>query len=124
MFAEQIARMRRQAENLRKVQISVESPGEYPVKSRTPVSDVARYQNDGTEWITPSRFIERAEDAADGWEIEISKGIDMILNGDSVSSLQPVADEIAKDISDMCDRIDTGRLKRSFTGKVDTDGRH
>lgn len=99
------------------------SPGEYPRKSRTPVADVCRYQNDGTEKITPSKFIERAEDAADGWDAEISKGIDGFLDGAGADALKDAADEIARDISIMCDRIDTGRLKRSFEGKIDTDGR-
>jgi hypothetical protein len=108
---------------IRKVRISVESQGEYPVRSRTPVSDVCRYQNDGTEKISPSKFIERAEDAADGWDREISNGIDGYLEGSGDGPLQEAADEIAKDISTMCDRVNTGRLKRSFEGKIDTDGR-
>ena len=84
---------------------------------------MCRYQNDGTEKITPSKFIERAENAADGWNTEISKGIDSIIDGAGVDSLKVAVDEIARDISTMCDRIDTGRLKRSFEGKIDTDGR-
>lgn len=105
------------------MEISVRSPGEYPRRSRTPVSDVCRYQNDGTEKITASKFIERAEEAADGWDQEISWAVDSALDGSGTDALKAAADEIAKDIAMMCDRIDTGRLKRSFEGNIDTDGR-
>lgn len=124
LFSEEIRRMRLQAEALRRVSVSVESPGEYPVKRRTPVSDVCRYQNDGTDrGITPSKFIERAEASANEWESEISKGIDEFLEGLDTGPLKAAADIIAKDISNMCDRVDTGRMKRSFEGKIETDGR-
>lgn len=99
----------------------MESPGVYPVKSKTHVADVARYQNDGTGTITPSRFIERAAESADHWEKEISDAVEMYLDGHE-NALGHVSGKIAGDISRMIDRIKTGRLKRSPIGVV-THGR-
>jgi hypothetical protein len=96
----------------------VQSKGKYPTKSRTPVADVARYQNDGTEKISPSRFIERAESAANGWEREMNESQYQYMSGAGVDVLTNVAKKIARDIHLMCDRIRTGRLKMSFVGKV------
>ena len=83
------------------------------------MADVARYQNDGTSrGVTPSRYIERAEAAADGWETEMADAADsFVTHGDS-SSISLAARKIAQDISAMCDRIRTGRLKTSFEGRV------
>jgi len=96
----------------------VESQGSYPVNSNTLVADVCRYQNDGTNKITPSKFIERAEAASNGWGIEMSKAQENFIDGDGDDSLQIVADLIADDISVACDRVKTGRLKRSFKGLI------
>jgi hypothetical protein len=96
----------------------VESPGEYPTKARTPVADVARYQNDGTEKITPSRFIERAAEESDDWSGELGDAVYRYIDSGDDSSLLAAADEMARDISRVCDRVKTGRLKRSFTGRV------
>lgn len=87
------------------------------MKARTKVSDVHRYQNDGTEKITPSRYVERAEEASDEWSDELGNAMDHFI-GNNESALQDAADTMAKDISDMCDRVKTGRLKSSFTGVV------
>lgn len=103
---------------MNRTQISIESPGTYPTKARTLVSDVARYQNDGTDRITPSRFIERAEDSSDQWSEELGKAMDAYVEGGGDSALKKAGDVMAKDISDTCDRIDTGRLKRSFVAKI------
>lgn len=97
----------------------MESQGKYPTRSRTPVADVARYQNDGTEKIPPSKFIERAEDAADGWSDEMDQSQFEYLETGDEAVLQKAADQIASDISQKCDRVKTGILKRSFVGKVE-----
>ena len=93
------------------------SLGEYPNKSRTAVVDVARYQNDGTDRISPSRFIERAAEASDEWVSELQKGIAGYLN-ENPYALKAAAAAMARDVSIMCDRIKTRQLKRSFIGRV------
>ncbi len=94
------------------------SKGRYPVKSRTLVADVCRYQNDGTEKISPSQFIERAEAAADVWQDEMDLAISRYLEGGGDTELEAAAKKIAADISVMCDRVKTGQLKASFEGDI------
>lgn len=94
------------------------SQGRYPVKSKTLVADVCRYQNDGTEKISPSKFIERAEAAADAWQDEMDLALSRYLDGGGDAELEAAAKKIAADISVMCDRIKTGQLKASFEGEV------
>jgi hypothetical protein len=114
-----IMRLRR----LQEKSLTVESPGEYPTKSRTPVADVCRYQNDGTyqngtEKITPSRFIERAAEESEDWSVELGDAVYRYIDNGDDSSLLAAADDMARDISRVCDRVKTGRLKRSFIGRV------
>jgi hypothetical protein len=97
--------------------VEIKAVGRYPVKRRTRVADVAVYQNDGTEKISPARFVERAEALADGWKDEIEDGIDGYIEGQP-AALHIAGTQIAADITDMCDRIDTGRLKASFRTEV------
>jgi hypothetical protein len=96
----------------------VESQGRYPTRSNTRVADVCRYQNDGTDRITASKFIERAEAEADGWESEVDRAIERYLETGDLEQMRLLADKVAADISRMCDRIRTGQLKASFEGKV------
>jgi len=106
--------------NLRKLgnsSINIVAVGTYPNNQRTPVQDVAKYQNDGTATITPSQFVERAESAAGGWSAELGRAIEKYIDGD-MRALDWLGDKIAKDIGTMCDRIDTGRLKASFRAVV------
>ena len=85
---------------------------------RTLVADVCRYQNDGTENITPSHFIERAEAENDGWHEELDAAVTAFLAGDGEIVLKNVAKKIADDILIKCDRVKTGQLKLSFQGKI------
>lgn len=78
------------------------------------------YQNDGTDRITPSHFVERAEAQANGWSDLVNEMFRLYLFDDPrgrLSQLKMVL-KIAKDISAMCDRIKTGRLKASFVGEI------
>ena len=98
----------------------VKSRGRYPTKSKTLVADVCRYQNDGTtRGITPAQFIERAEYEALGWKEEIDRGLSAFLAGNGDSELKEAAKKVASDISRVCDRVKTGRLKASFDGMVE-----
>lgn len=98
--------------------MTVRSKGKYPTKSQTLVADVCRYQNDGTATITPSRFIERAEEESDGWNEEFQKAIDEYLAGGGKAAFDAAVKKIAADISRTCDRVRTGQLKASFEGKI------
>lgn len=99
--------------------MTVESRGKYPTEARTPVADVCRYQNDGTDrGITPSKFIERARAQAVGWQDEIDEALDAFFAGGGDAALMAAARKIAADISRVCDRIRTGQLKASFKGKT------
>jgi hypothetical protein len=104
--------------NLSKSRIVVKCPGNYPDKSRTPVVDVCMYQNDGTDRVTASKFIERASEVNAAWVDELNDAVFQFISGGGDIVLRNVAQKIAKDISTVCDRIDTGRLKRSFVGQV------
>ena len=117
-----MAQIRQRLRDLEKTKLVVRSVGTYPTKQRTPVADVARYQNDGTDrGIEPSRFIERAQESSDNWSDEISDGVaDKVLHGDS-GGLKSAAKKMAQDISATCDRIRTGQLKSSFEGEVTHD---
>jgi hypothetical protein len=75
------------------------------------------YQNDGTATISPSHFVERAEAAAGEWNSDIERSVIRYLEGDN-GALQWLGNEVAADISRMCDRVDTGRLKASFKARV------
>jgi hypothetical protein len=97
--------------------VQIKAVGRYPVKAATKVADVAVYQNDGTEKITPAKFVERAEAQASGWNDEIYDAISNSLDGYE-AALQVLGTQIASDIGDMCDRIRTGRLKASFRPEV------
>jgi hypothetical protein len=52
--------------SLEKTEISIRAEGEYPDRG-TPVQDVAVYQNDGTEYIKASHFVERKARSKRGW---------------------------------------------------------
>jgi hypothetical protein len=75
------------------------------------------YQNDGTDRVSPSRFVERAATAAGDWRSAINPAITAFLKGDT-QALKRAGDVMAKDISTMCDRIRTGQLKASFRAVI------
>lgn len=87
--------------------------GKYPNKRQTKVSDVAHYQNDGTEKITPSHFVERAAASKHNWTRDIFRAVGKYLDGKD-TELTRVGKIIANDITRKCDRIKTTRLKYSF----------
>lgn len=101
-------------EELLKTEIVISAIGVYPVKKQTKVAHVAKYQNDGTETITPSKFVERAEDANDGWEDEINKAIVSFLFDGNRVAFNIAGRRVARDINRKVDRIDTHRLMHSM----------
>jgi ribosomal protein L6P/L9E len=103
---------------LSKTSVRIRAIGRYPVKRNTEVAAVAVYQNDGTETISPSHFVERAAAAEGDWADEIADAIAGTVEGYD-AALQVLGAQVAADIGDMCDRIDTGRLKKSFRGDVE-----
>lgn len=105
-------------ERLAKKRVQVKAVGEYPDKRNTKVQDVAKYQNDGTDrGIEPARFVERAESDADHWNDEVDDALDKYTDGYE-QALHVLGSQVSADIGDMCDRIRTGRLKKSFRGDV------
>ena len=99
--------------------IEIFAKGEYPVKAKTKVQHVAKWQNDGTtRGVTPAQFVETAEAANQGWRGMIAKGVDEMLLGKGINSIKWVAKIIANDIGIACNRIRTGQLKRSFTYRI------
>lgn len=127
--------------NLRKIngkEIQIYAKGRYPVKAKTLVQNVAKWQNDGTDrGVTPAHFVEEAEAANNGWSEELLNAMDQSMFGTAIKSnpfsegekititgvfsmnpFQELGRRIAADISKHCNRIRTGRLKRSFTFKI------
>jgi len=119
-----VEEMIRRVEKLATTEVRVTSPGKYPTNQQTPVADVARYQNDGTSrGVTPSRFIERAQAAASWWIDELTSAVNLYIAEGLQTEMTRVAGAMARDVSAMCDRIKTGRLKQSFTGEVSNERR-
>ncbi len=103
-------------EVLSDMQIELYASGEYPeTKRRTPVQDVAFYQNDGTKTIKPARFVDKAIRKARGWQSPIFRGVADIFNNGSTHMMEQALIKASFDISAATNRIKTGRLKRSFS---------
>jgi len=104
--------------NLKKLDgktITIKAQGEYPVKARTKVQAVAHYQNDGTKYITPAKFVETSEQRNfRKWNEELAKGIWAFILDATDRRLQQSANVVAKDIGKAVNRIDTRRLKKSM----------
>jgi hypothetical protein len=114
--------IRRQLNELSQTEIQILAVGNYPDKRATKVSDVAHYQNDGTEndgteKIKPSRFVERAAEAKQEWHRDLHRAIGKFLDGKE-EDLTRVGRIIARDITNKCDRIRTTRLKYSFRNLI------
>lgn len=105
----------RQLEELGRVKIEIRAAGKYPGKRKTKVSHVAFYQNDGTETITPAKFVERTAKKKREWKTPLQRAIGKYLSG-SESAIILLAKKIALDINRGVNRIDTGRLRTSFRG--------
>jgi hypothetical protein len=87
--------------------------GVYPDRKRTKVSDVAVYQNDGTQTIKPAKFVESAARSRRNWQSPVFRAVGKWLDGNE-HELSRVGRIIARDINDRCNRIKTGRLTHSF----------
>jgi hypothetical protein len=106
--------LRTRLSELGRTTVDVSATGVYPeTKRRTKVQDVAFYQNDGTATITASHFVERAESRANGWALFIRRDVIGYIDGNP-ASLNRLGEQIARDINNMVDRIDTRRLKHSM----------
>ncbi len=106
--------------NLKKLEqseLQIQATGEYPTKSRTEVAEVAKYQNDGTDRIKPAKFVERAARKNRHWTTAWGRAVLAYIGGDRFA-IDELGLKISKDISDECDRIKTGRLKKSFRPNV------
>jgi hypothetical protein len=105
-------------------EIQIYAQGEYPTRAKTKVQNVAVYQNDGTETIEASHFVERAVEKHDGWQNMIFKRVAEFLEMNGTWTPVLIAGRYAAvDVRHMCDRIDTGRLQRSFTALIKKGGR-
>jgi len=109
MFEELLEAMKR----MDGLEIQISATGRYPTKRQTRVQDVAVYQNDGTDTIEASNFVERAAEHADDWDSEVEQAIDKTIDGDT-KAMDRLGETVSRAINDMCDRIDTRRLKHSF----------
>lgn len=112
----QLQKLKSQLKKLGNSSVEIAAKGNYP-KSETKVQDVAVYQNDGTATISPSQFVERAAAIAGDWNEDIKRAVIRFINGDN-SALDKLGSRVARGISKMCDRVDTGRLKASFRSEV------
>ena len=99
-------------------EVEIVAVGKYPTKQHPKVQDVANYQNDGTDRIKPSRFIERAEKKAGGWTKEIDRAVEAFLFDGDKTALLRLGVKVADDITAKIDRIDTRRLKGSLKVNV------
>jgi hypothetical protein len=99
------------------MEVQIVATGVYPNRQRTKVSDVAHYQNDGTEKIKPAKFVEAAAKRKREWHGDLRRAIGKFLDGDE-KDMTRVGRLIARDINDRCDRIKTRRLKHSFIHRI------
>lgn len=98
---------------LDRLRIQIVAEGEYPNKNRTEVAHVSYYQNDGTERITPAKFVSKAESKHNSWERQVWQAIEKYMDGDD-TAMMDLGMKISVDISTEVKRIKTGRLKKSF----------
>lgn len=106
--------MIKRLEKINKNEITVVAKGQYPDKRGTLVRDVAKWQNDGTERIKPSHFLERTIDQKKGWSSNIKRALSEYLFKKHYGLFRSLGNVIARDISRNVDRIKTGRMKKSF----------
>ncbi|MCP4709218.1 MAG: hypothetical protein GY869_11385 [Planctomycetes bacterium] len=100
---------------LETTKIEIRAEGEYPVKKRTKVQAVAHYQNDGTKYIKPARFVERSARRWRYWQSHIFRAAGKYMSGHGVKyDLNQMGMRIAYDINVAVNRIKTGRLKKSM----------
>lgn len=117
----ELRKLRGRLEKLQKKEIRIKSGGVYSTKYRTPVANVAKWQNDGTDrGVTPAKFVEKAASAHSNWRSETSKATWDFLTGGGDVALIKLGLQISEGISAMCNRVKTGRLKSSFTPEIKT----
>lgn len=95
--------------------ITIKAVGVYPTKGQTKVQDVAVYQNNGTtRGVQPAKFVEAAERAnSSKWSKQIEDALDSLLDGSDRAMIR-AGDQVAKDINQTVNRIDTHRLQHSM----------
>lgn len=118
MFEEMIQNLQK----LEQAELQIQAQGEYPTKSRTEVAVVAKVQNDGATLpnggvIKPARFVERAATKNRHWLTPWGRAVRAYIAGDRFA-IEELGMRISQDISEECDRIKTGRLKKSFRPNV------
>lgn len=106
--------MIRRLEKINRNEIAVIAKGKYPDKRGTRVKDVAKWQNEGTERIKASRFVERTIDQKKGWSSNVKRALSGYLFKGQSGLFKSLGSVIARDISRNVDRIKTGRMKKSF----------
>jgi hypothetical protein len=112
--------LRKDLDRLAGTTIEIYGQGEYPVKARTPVQKVAKWQNDGTEKIRPALFVQSAERRHRGWQSPVFKAIGQIMFKDAnfEQALTEAGLRISYDINNAVNRIRTGRLKKSMRPRI------
>lgn len=86
-------------------------------KPGTLVQHVSKYQNDGTQYIKPAQYVERAARRARYWQTPVFRAV---YNGvfekgrhDFSDLIMDIGLNASYDINKMVNRIRTGRLKKS-----------
>jgi len=116
---EEVRKLQNRLRKLGTKEIRIKATGRYPNKYRTPVANVAKWQNDGTDrGVTPARFVERAAAAHGDWQGDSAQAVWDFLTGGGDVALIKLGIQISEAISAQCDRIKTGRLKSSFTPEI------
>lgn len=111
-----LRRLLEQTKELGRKRVNIIAEGRYPDKRGTKVADVAFYQNDGTDKVSAAKFVEKAEASSD-WSAAGAKVAGEYLDNDE-SALMDLGLEISYDIGVECNRIRTGRLKKSFRPEI------
>ena len=105
----------KQLEDLHGTEVEISARGEYPTKQHPKVQHVAKWQNDGTATIKPARFVESAIRKHNGWQHLIYKSVSDYIWGANIKRLSGAMEKVSIDMNKAVNRIDTGRLKQSFT---------
>lgn len=113
-----LKKVEKQLRSLERTEVFVKADGSYPVRAKTKVQHVAKYQNDGTEKIKPSHFVQRAEKKYRYWHRPLDIAVGRWIFRNESRPMDRLAKEIAHGITLHVDRIDTGRLRASIRGRV------
>ena len=110
----------RRLDDLDGMVVKIAAKGRYPVKARTLVQNVAKWQNDGTERIKPAKFVEMAEGRhLRMWLFLLAQGaFELVFDGED-RGIRKAGWTMAEDINKAVNRIDTGRLRESFRAIVE-----